>query len=67
MAGYKVKTNSGAAKRFKINSKGRIKRKKAYLRHGMSKRSQDCKRVLRKKGCVSKADEGSIRCLLPNG
>ena len=44
----KTKTHRGAAKRFKATGGGGFKRKRAFLRHGMRKRSQDVKRVLRK-------------------
>ena len=33
MAKIKMKSNSSAKKRFKLTAKGRVKRKKAYLRH----------------------------------
>lgn len=60
----KMKTHRGASKRFSPTGSGKIKRKRAYLRHGMRKRSQDAKRVLRSKGLVSKADEGQVKLLL---
>ena len=62
----KMKTKSGAAKRFKKTGSGKFKRKRAYLRHGMRKRSQDAKRVLRKKTQVSKSDTPAINLMLPN-
>ena len=52
----KMKTHRGAAKRFKKTGGGGYKRKRAYLRHGMRKRSQDVKRGLRQKTMVSNAD-----------
>ena len=63
----KVKTNRAAAKRFKIRGSGKIKRKRAYLRHNLGKRDADTKRVLRKKTEVSKADEALVMRMLPNG
>ena len=62
----KKKTHRGAAKRFKITGGGRYKRKRAYLRHGMRKRNQDVKRVLRKKSLVSNADKNSVDMMLSN-
>lgn len=62
-----MKTHKGAAKRFKMKSNGKIKRKKAYLQHGMRRRKSDVKRVLRAKGFVSDADSKSFSLLLPNG
>ena len=62
----KTKTHRGAAKRFKKTGSGKFKRKRAYLRHGMRKRSQDAKRVLRKKTQVSGSDKPAINLMLPN-
>ena len=62
----KTKTHRGAAKRFKKTGNGKFKRKRAYLRHGMRKRSQDAKRVLRKKTHVSVSDTPAINLMLPN-
>ncbi len=63
----KMKTHRGAAKRFKKTGGGGYKRKKAFLRHGMRKRKQDVKRVLRQKSMISDADIKSVRLMLPNG
>ena len=62
----KTKTHRGAAKRFKKTGSGKFKRKRAYLRHGMRKRSKDAKRVLRKKTQVSESDTPAINLMLPN-
>lgn len=62
----KSKTHRGAAKRFKKTGSGKFKRKRAFLRHGMRKRSQDAKRVLRKKTQVSESDTPAIILMLPN-
>ncbi len=63
----KIKTHRGAAKRFKKTGGGGYKRKRAFLRHGMRKRNQDVKRMLRKKTIVSEADTKSVAFMLPNG
>lgn len=63
----KIKTNRGASKRFKIKSNGKVKRKKAYLKHNLRRRSNDAKRNLRQKGLVDESDIKSIYRLLPNG
>ena len=63
----KMKTHRGAAKRFKKTGGGGYKRKRAYLRHGMRKRTQDETRGLRKKAMVSAADSKSVELMLPNG
>ena len=61
-----MKTNRGAAKRFKIKSSGKIKRKRAYLRHGMRKKAAKVKRRLREKTVISRADTPAVKALLPN-
>ena len=63
----KIKTHRGAAKRFKKTGGGGYKRKRAFLRHGMRKRNQDTKRLLRKKTIVSDVDTKSVALMLPNG
>jgi large subunit ribosomal protein L35 len=60
----KMKSNSGAKKRFKVTGTGKIKRKKAYTSHILTKKSQKRKRNLRKQTLVDKADEPRIRQLI---
>lgn len=67
MSRVKMKTNRATAKRFKITGSRKIKRKRAFLQHGMRKRNADAKRVLRKKTYMAKSDEREILALLPNG
>ena len=62
----KMKTHRGAAKRFRVTGSGKVKRKRAYLRHNMRKRSQDVKRALRKKTHVTVEDLKLVERLLPN-
>lgn len=61
----KMKTNRGAAKRFKMTASGKIKRGKSGLRHILTSKATGRKRGLGKATLVSKADEGSIRKLMP--
>jgi large subunit ribosomal protein L35 len=61
----KMKTHKGGAKRFKVTGSGKFKRKRAYLRHGMRKRTADAKRVLRQKTHVVDADQKLVEALLP--
>ena len=61
----KMKTNRGAAKRFKLTGSGKIKRSKAYARHILTKKTTKAKRVYRKGALVSASDAGSIARLLP--
>ena len=62
----KHKTNRGAAKRFRATGSGKIKHKKAYLRHILTTKSAKTKRNLRKPGLIAKADEAAIRKMLPH-
>ncbi|CAN5451727.1 50S ribosomal protein L35 [soil metagenome] len=60
----KVKTNSGAKKRFKLTGTGKIKRKHAYKSHILTKKETKQKRRLTDMTLVSKADEPRIKDLL---
>ena len=63
----KLKTRRAAAKRFTITSKGKVKRRKGFLRHILTNKTSKQKRHLRRATLVSKADLKSIKRLLPNG
>ena len=63
----KLKTNKAAKKRFKLLKSGKIKRKKAGLRHILTSKAKGRKRGLRKRTLVSDADSRSIKQLLPYG
>jgi len=60
----KMKTNSSAKKRFSLTGSGKIKRKKAYKRHILTKKEKDRKRALGKAGLVSKEDTPNVKFLL---
>ncbi|NJO03518.1 MAG: 50S ribosomal protein L35 [Bacteroidia bacterium] len=60
----KVKPNSGAKKRFKITGSGKIKRKHAFKRHILTKKSIKRKRRLTNITLVNPADESNIKALL---
>jgi large subunit ribosomal protein L35 len=60
----KMKTNSGAKKRFTLTGSGKIKRKHAYKSHILTKKSTKRKRNLTYFGEVHKADEENIKRLL---
>ena len=62
----KMKTVSGAKKRFKITATGKLKRKKAYASHILTKKSSKRKRNLRTPTLVAKVDLPRMRSLLPN-
>jgi len=61
----KLKTKSGAAKRFKVTGSGRIKRSKAFLRHILTKKTTKRKRQLRGTTSVHGSDTRSVRTMLP--
>ena len=60
----KMKTNSGAKKRFTITGSGKIKRKHAFKSHILTKKSTKRKRNLTYFGLVDKADEKNVKLLL---
>jgi large subunit ribosomal protein L35 len=60
----KMKSKSGAKKRFKLTGSGKIKRKHAYKSHILTKKSTKRKRNLTYSTTVSKADEKNIRVML---
>ena len=60
----KMKTNSGAKKRFTLTGSGKIKRKHAFKSHILTKKSKKRKRNLTYSGLVNKADEQNIKRLL---
>ncbi len=60
----KMKTHSGAAKRFKKTATGKLKRGHAMKSHILTKKSPKRKRNLRQSALVSKADEKRIKRML---
>ncbi|MDO9080507.1 MAG: 50S ribosomal protein L35 [Desulfuromonadales bacterium] len=61
----KIKTNRGAAKRFRKTGTGKIRRNKAFTSHILTSKSTKRKRDLRQSTVVAKADERNIRELIP--
>ena len=61
----KLKSKSGAAKRFKARGNGKFKRAQANLRHILTKKSTKRKRNLRGTTAVNSSDQGHIRAMLP--
>jgi large subunit ribosomal protein L35 len=61
----KMKTNRGAAKRFKTTGTGKIVRNKAYASHILTKKTTKRKRKLRKSGLVDSSDVKNIKRLIP--
>lgn len=62
----KMKTKSGAAKRFKVRGSGSIKRACAFKRHILTKKTTKNKRQLRGMLTVHESDAQSVRAMLPN-
>ncbi len=61
----KMKTHRGAAKRFSLTAKGKIKRSKAYASHILTKKTTKRKRSLRKSDLINKRDMNGIKRLIP--
>ena len=61
----KMKTNRGAAKRFKTTGTGKIKRNKAFSSHILTKKSTKRKRNLRQSGLIDAADTKAVKRMLP--
>lgn len=60
----KVKTNSAAKKRFQFTGSGKIKRKKAFKNHILTKKGKKRKRHLSDFGVVDKTQEHIIKAML---
>jgi large subunit ribosomal protein L35 len=60
----KMKTNSGAKKRFKLTGTGKIKRKHAYKSHILTKKSTKRKRNLGYWTTIDKTNENNVKLLL---
>jgi len=61
----KMKTHRGAAKRLKVTGSGKVKRRKAYKSHILTKKSAKRKRNLRQDTLVSSGDYKRIKTLIP--
>ena len=61
----KLKTNRGAAKRFKKTASGGFKRAQSHRRHILTKKSTKRKRQLRSGDRIADADTKSLDQMLP--
>jgi len=61
----KMKTNRGAAKRFKATGSGKIVRNKAFASHILTKKTTKRKRGLRKSDLVDETNVKGIKRILP--
>ena len=64
---YKLKTHRGARKRFKLTSSGKVKRRHAFTRHILTKKSPKRKRHLGKAAILDSSDFQKVREMLPYG
>ncbi|NQT26360.1 50S ribosomal protein L35 [candidate division KSB1 bacterium] len=60
----KIRTKRGAAKRFKLTAKKKIKRGKAFTSHILNKKTPKRKRNLRKSGLVDSTQERRVKRML---
>lgn len=60
----KMKTNSGAKKRFTLTGSGKIKRKHAFKSHILTKKTKKQKRALTHAAVVHKSDVNNVKQLL---
>ncbi len=61
----KMKTKKSAAKRFKVQGSGGIKRSRAFLRHILTKKTTKRKRQLRGTTQVHDTNLRAVRAMLP--
>ncbi|MDE0909947.1 MAG: 50S ribosomal protein L35 [Myxococcota bacterium] len=61
----KMKSHSGAAKRFKKTGTGKITRQKANKQHILTKKTTKRKRGLRQDDLISPADMARVKKMLP--
>ncbi len=62
----KMKTNRGAAKRFKRTGGGKFRYAHSHMNHILTKKRRKRKRQLRPLGVIAPSDEHEISRLLPN-
>ena len=61
----KLKTHTGAKKRFKLTKTGKVKRAKDYKSHILNKKDTKRKRGLRQATYADKTNVGAIKLLMP--
>lgn len=61
----KLKTNSGAKKRFRLTKSGKVKYNHAYKSHILNKKSTKRKRALRKGAYCDKTNVAAVKLLVP--
>lgn len=63
----KLKTHKGAQKRLKLTATGKIKRRKAYASHILTKKNAKRRRNLKQATLISKEESKRVKELLPYG
>ena len=61
----KIKTHSGAKKRFKLTKSGKVKRAHAFTSHILTKKTTKRKRNLRKGAYADVTNEATIKRMIP--
>jgi large subunit ribosomal protein L35 len=61
----KMKTKSGAKKRFRVRGSGSVKRSQAFKRHILTKKSTKNKRQLRGVTGIDPTNAASVAAMLP--
>ncbi len=62
----KLKTNRGAAKRFRKTASGKFRCRQSHRNHILTKKSTKRKRTLRAPDHIDAADAAAVRRLLPH-
>ena len=63
----KMKTKSGAKKRFRLTATGKVRANVAYKRHNLSKRPKSMKRKARGTRILSAPDARIVKSYMPYG
>ena len=61
----KIKTHSGAKKRFKLTKNGKVKRAHAYKSHILNKKTTKRKRNLRKTVVANVTNVAAVKMMIP--
>ena len=61
----KIKTHSGAKKRFSLTKSGKVKRAKAFRNHILTKKDTKRKRNLRKGGYADATNVAAVKLMIP--
>ena len=65
MAGYKIKSHRGAAKRFRVTGNGKVKHGKAFGKHLLTSKRAKRMRNISAGGLLNTTDTKTLRKLLP--